>query len=163
MKLISEKTYHVLFDIGIVLKAIITALEMIFGVLFYILTTAQLNGMLAFVIGGEINEQPRDFLWNYFIQGFQRFIGPEQYFWAFILISHGIVKIAALVAIYYKKLWAYPFAAAIFAALAAYQIYSYFFIPSLLLLLVTIFDFVLIGLILHEWKHKRRIARAVAA
>ena len=158
MKFITEKTYHLLFDIGVILKAILTAIEIVFGILFYMLSTAQLNGMLLFFIGGEYNEQPRDFIWSYFIRAFQNLIGPAQYFWAFILVSHGIVKIAALVAIYYKKLWAYPLSAAIFGALAVYQIYSYFYIPSLLLIIVTIFDVVLIGLILHEWEHRRRLA-----
>jgi uncharacterized membrane protein len=59
---------------------------------------------------------------------------------------------------YYNKLWSYPVAAAIFAGLAIYQIYTYAFIHSVLIVLVTIFDFILIGLILHEWRRRQRLA-----
>ncbi len=158
MPALTEKRYHLLFDIGMWIKAVLTVIELIGGVLLYVMSAASLNGLLAFFIGGEMNEQPRDLLWGLFIQGYQSFLGPAQSFWAFILVSHSIAKIAALIAIYYGKLWAYPAAAAVFGALAFYQIYSYVYFHSLLIILLTVFDVILIGLILHEWLAKRKSA-----
>jgi len=158
-KLLAEKTYHDFFEIGIILKGVITAGEIVLGLLFYFVSTQTLNSMFFFFLGGETAEQPRDFVWSYVIQQFQGLIGPNQSFWAFILLSHGIVKIFLVWGLLKHKLWAYPASAAVFALFVIYQVYSLFFIPSLLLGVLTVFDIVLIILILHEYRHKRRLAR----
>jgi uncharacterized membrane protein len=159
-KLISEKTYHFLFEISVIIKAAITAVEIVLGILFYSASTQTINALILFIFGSEATEQPRDFLWNYLIQTFQGLIGPNQSFWAFIFLFHGIVKLFLTVALLKHKLWAYPASAAVFTLFVVYQAYSLFYIHSLFLLLFTIFDVLLIVLILHEYQHKRRIIAA---
>ena len=152
----SEKTYHLLFEAGVIIKGIITATEVVLGILFYSASTQTINTLLLFIFGSEAKEQPRDFLWNYLIQTFQGLIGPNQSFWAFIFLFHGLVKIFLVGALLKNKSWAYPVSAAIFSLFVVYQGYSLFYIHSLFLLLFTIFDVLLIVLILHEYRHKRR-------
>ena len=116
--------------------------------------------MLLFFLGGELGEQPRDFLWGYIAQEFQGLTGNAQPFWAFIFLSHGLVKMVLLLGLFKNRLWAYPASAAVFGLFAIYQTYSYIYFPSLFLALLTVFDIVLIGLILHEYKHKRKLRNA---
>lgn len=155
-----EKTYHALFEWGVILKGLITLGELGLGLLFYFASTQTLNNVFYFFMGGESSEQPRDLVWSYIIQQFQGVVGPNQSFWAFILLSHGIVKIFLVYGLLKHKLWAYPSSAAIFGLFVIYQIYSMFFIPSLLLAALTVFDIILIILILHEYRHKKRLRTA---
>jgi len=159
-KLLAERTYHDFFEIGVILKGVITVVELAVGLLFYCASTQTLNNIFYFFMGGEAAEQPRDFVWSYVIQQFQGIVGPNQSFWAFILVSHGIVKIFMVWGLLKHKLWAYPASAAVFALFVLYQIYSLFFIPSLILGVLTVFDIVLIILILHEYRHKKRLKNA---
>ena len=81
-----------------------------------------------------------------------------------LFIAHGATKLALSAALLKDKLWAYPAAAVVFTLFVAYEIYSLTQRPSLFLGLVTFFDVVVVGLILHEYRFaKRRLAPQPAA
>ena len=75
---------------------------------------------------------------------------------AMAMVSPNVVKPHARI----SRGRAYPSSAAIFGLFVIYQIYSMFFIPSLLLAALTVFDIILIILILHEYRHKKRLRTA---
>jgi uncharacterized membrane protein len=155
-KKIPEKEYHLFFRVGLFIKTLITAGEIILGVVFYVVSADTLRGIFYSILGGEASEQPRDFIWGYVIKGFEGLVGVNQSFWAFIFLFHGIAKIFFVWALYKNKLWAYPGSAAVFGLFALYQIYTMIYLPSLLLALITVFDIILIGLIMHEYRHHKR-------
>lgn len=156
MKFLSEKNYRFFFDISVLIKAVVSVGEIALGIVFYAVSTETVNKIIFFVIGAETAEQPRDLLWNYLLHGFQGLTPETQSFWAFILLSHGVVKIFLVYGLLNNKLWAYPSSAVVFALFAIYQAYSMFFFPSFFLGLLTVFDVVLVFLILHEYRYKRR-------
>jgi len=160
-----EKTYHSLFEIGILLKALISALELIAGLTFAFISYDSLRQMAFTVFGGELMESPRDFVWDYLARAAHSFSGTPQAVWAFIFLSHGIVKILLITALWKDKLWAYPASAVVFTLFVVYQLYQLTFTPSIFLWLITILDIAVIALILHEYKHKRhgRIAASSPA
>ncbi len=151
-----EKTYHRLFEWGVWIKTIIAIGETVIGVLLYALSTATLNALLYHLLGGEVTEMPRDTLIALLLRGFGGITGTAQSFWAFIFLTHGVVKLALLVGLIKNKLWAYPASAIVFSLLAIYQIYTLATgSPDILLELITALDVVVIILILHEYKHRR--------
>ena len=96
MKPISKKTYHSLFLAGIIAKALISLGEIISGLAFAFLSYDTLYRIIFAFFGGELMENPRDFIWGYIARGFQDFGNTPQSVWAFIFLSHGIVKIFLL-------------------------------------------------------------------
>ena len=150
-----EHLFHDFFEGGIILKLIIAIGEAILGILFYFVSTPTLNNIFFFLIGQEGVEQPRNLLWGYIVHGYQGLVGPNQPFWAFLFLSHGLVKIVLAWALLKNKLWAYPAAAAVFSFFAIYQIYILLSQPTVFLTLFTLFDIVVIALILHEYRHKK--------
>lgn len=135
--LIRERTYHLFFEIGVIIKAAIAVAETLAGIFLLAANPATVNGAILRLIGGG-------------------FLTPErQSFWAFIALSHGIVKLALVAGLLKHKLWSYPASAAVFTLLVAYQIYDLIFSASVLLALVTVFDIVVILLILHEYRRRR--------
>lgn len=156
MQFLSEKNYHRLFRWGVVGKAIVSIGEIIAGAAFAFLSYDTLQQIAFSIFGGELRESPRDVFWNYFASEAHRFAATPQSVWAFIFLSHGIVKMFLVAGLWRNKLWAYPASAIIFAGFVIYQFYQLTYTPSIALWAITIFDIVLIGLILHEYRSQRR-------
>ena len=156
MKFISEKLYHKLFDWGVILKALMSVGEIILGALLSFFSYETLQRAIYFFTGDEFAETPRDVFWDYVARGFHNFTAAPESFWAFLFISHGIVKLFLAWGLWKEKLWAFPSSAAVFTLFVIYQFYQLTYLNSALLWLITVFDIVLIVLILHEYQHRKR-------
>jgi uncharacterized membrane protein len=78
-------------------------------------------------------------------------VGTET-FYAFYLLSHGLVNVALVIGLLRGRLWAYPVSLAVLVAFIAYQGYRYSYTHSIGLMVLTAFDIVIIWLIWHEWR-----------
>lgn len=152
-----EKNVHTVFVVSVLLKAINGILEIIGGTLLFF-TGAVTNG-IAYLTRGELIEDPHDF----FARAVQHYLPylsqHSQFFAAFYLLSHGVIKIVLSVSLLRRKQRAYPLAIVIFFLFILYQIYRYTYTHSLFLILVTLFDLLVIWLTLLEYKHLRNILR----
>ena len=72
------------------------------------------------------------------------------------LLSHGIVKLGLIIALWKEKRWAYPLAIVVFGGFIVYQIYKYAIQPSLVLLVLTDLDMAVIILTWLEWRHRKK-------
>jgi uncharacterized membrane protein len=80
----------------------------------------------------------------------------EQHFYAFYLLSHGLVKLVLVFGLLRERLWAYPASFAVFGAFIAYQLYRYSFTHEIALILLSIFDLFVIALAVHEYRLLRK-------
>jgi uncharacterized membrane protein len=80
----------------------------------------------------------------------------EQHFYAFYLLSHGLVKSVVVFGLLREKLWAYPASFAVFGAFIAYQLYRYSYTQDVGLILLSIFDLFVIYLAVHEYRLLRK-------
>ena len=158
MAVLSEKNYHRLFTWGVWAKTAIAIGETVLGFLLYAVSTETITAVIYRYLGGELQEVPRDRIWDILLRGLEGLSGGGQPFWAFILLSHGLVKLFLLGGLIKNKLWAYPASAAVFTLLALYQLYTLLQGPDLLLELITILDIIVIALIAHEWRRKKKIS-----
>ena len=71
---------------------------------------------------------------------------------ALYLLSHGIVKLFAVVALLKNKLWGYPLSIVVFGGFVLYQIYRFTLTGAIGLIALTIFDLVVIWLIWLEYR-----------
>jgi uncharacterized membrane protein len=162
MKPVPEKTYRTFFRWGIVVKLVMSAGEILLGFAFALLSYETLKGIVLPLFGDEFSESPRDLIWAYVAQEFQKFQATPQSIWALIFISHGIVNLFLLIGLWRNKLWVYPVAAIVFAFFMVYQFYQLTFTPSLILWIVTIIDIAVIGLVIHEYRYRKSHARTAA-
>lgn len=156
MRLFRERNLHEFFEIGVVLKAIDSSVELITGSLLLLLSPAAVQSAITAITGDELTEVPRDFLWKIVVQTFQGFAAYPQTFWAILLLAHGIVKMFLVIGLLKNKIWAFPAAAAVFTLFAATELVQIAIRPSIFLGLVAAFDIALIALILHEYKHRKK-------
>lgn len=156
MKLLPEKNFHELFRIGMLVKAADGFIEICGGLFIYFVNYRALNSLLFSTFRSEITETPRDAFWEYIINQWHSLALSGHLFWGLLFMAHGTAKLILSVAILKNKLWAYPTAVIVFTIFVGYEIYSLTVRPSLFLWLVTILDALVIGLILHEYRHLKK-------
>ena len=88
-----------------------------------------------------------------FAEGFS---AQTHHFYAFYLLSHGLVKGALVIGLLRQKLWAYPASFVVFGAFIAYQLYRYSYTHEFSLILLSLLDLFVIALAIHEYRLLRR-------
>lgn len=156
MKRLPEKDYHELFRIGILVKAADGFIEACAGAYFYFFGYSTINGVLFSVFHEEIVESPRDAFWQFMINEWRTISLSSSSFWGLLFVIHGATKLLLSAALLKNKLWAYPTAAIVLTLFVGFEIYSLANRPSLFLWLITIFDAVVVLLILHEYRHIKK-------
>ncbi len=151
----SKDIVHISFEIGLLLKGLHGLMEIAGGVLMFFLTPSRLNELVHIVTKHELLEDPRDLVANFLLNIISHFSFSTQHFAEFYLMSHGIIKCILILLLLRKKLWAYPLSIVTLILFITYQIYRYTFTQSVLLLLLTVFDIVMIGLTFLEYKRLR--------
>jgi uncharacterized membrane protein len=76
----------------------------------------------------------------------------SQHFYAFYLLSHGLVKVALVIGLLRNKLWAYPASLVVLSLFIVYQVYRYSYTHSMGLIVLTVFDVFVMFLIWHEYR-----------
>ncbi len=141
-----------IFEGGIILKGIDGLLEFFGGLLLFFVTPEQLHSFIAFVTQKELLEDPHDVIANLLVHATQGFGNGSRTFAIIYLWIHAAIKIIAVVGILKNQLWAYPFSLITLGILTLYQFYSIFFVhASVGMILLTIFDVLILGLIWREY------------
>jgi len=150
----AEKLIHKIFLIGILLKAFDGFLELCAGIA--VLLTGKLALLTSLLIKRELVEDPSDFLATHLVHILPTILTHTGWFVAFYLLSHGVIKILLAIGLMLNKLWVYPTAIAIFILFIVYQVYAYIFSPSILLVVLTVLDAIIIWLTWHEYNYTRK-------
>ena len=151
-----EKTIHQIFDISVTLKGLHALLEIASGVILYLVSTATLVQLVDGLTRTELIEDPNDFLARHVIKFAEGLSHATHHFYAFYLLSHGLVKAILVVGLLREKLWAYPASFVVFGSFIAYQLYRYSYTHEVSLILLTLLDLFVIGLAIHEYRLLKR-------
>ena len=145
------------FEIGIILKGLDGALEVVGGVLLLLVSPQTINNIALSLTRGELSEDPHDFIATHILNTAHGLTGQGLVFGALYLLSHGLVKIVLVVAVLKNKLWAYPAIIVFLLIFIFYQIYRVVLDHSIGLTALTIFDCVIVWLTWREYQmHKPR-------
>ncbi|MDE2399673.1 MAG: DUF2127 domain-containing protein [Patescibacteria group bacterium] len=152
-KVLSEqKIEHELFDIGILLKGIHALIEIIGGAFTFLISPHFVLRIVTKITQGELFEDPNDFLTRYFVDFAHSISVGTKQFIAFYLLSHGITNLILVIGLFKKKIWAYHASFVVLTLFALYQIYRYIYHPSIWMIILTIFDFIVLWLIWREYE-----------
>jgi uncharacterized membrane protein len=134
-----EKRIHQVFVISVAAKGLHALLEIAGGLTLYLLGADTIARWI----------RPHEWTARHFPLS-------ELHFYAFYLLSHGLVKAIVVVGLLKQKLWAYPASFAVFGLFIAYQLYRYSFTHDFGLILLSIFDLFVIALAAHEYRLLRK-------
>lgn len=147
-----EKIEHRLFNIDIFLKGTHALIEIIGGVLTFLISPDFILRFVTKITQGELLEDPNDFFTRYLINFAQNFsIGTKQ-FVALYLLFHGIVNLVIVIGLFKRKKWAYHISFVALTLFVFYQIYRYAYHPGVSMIILTIFDLITIWLIWREYR-----------
>jgi uncharacterized membrane protein len=147
---------HVAFEIGVILKGLNGLLELIGGTLLLVFPPTSLQRFVVSLTQNELSRDPNDFVATHLRSAAEHLSVGQQTFAAIYLLSHGVIKAVLVYALIKDKLWAFPWAIAIFAAFGVYQMYRYVYEPSGWLIALTVLDVIVILLTWAEWQRVKR-------
>ena len=153
---IQEKRIHEIFQVSILLKGAHALIECAGGLILALTSTQAIVALVNRYTQDELVQDPHDFIASHLLAWAQTFSVQTQHFYAFYLLSHGVVKVALVIGLLREKLWAYPASLVVMTLFIAYQLYRFTFTHSLGLIALTLFDLVVIALIWHEYQLIRR-------
>jgi uncharacterized membrane protein len=144
------------FEVGIILKGLDGALELIGGFLLLIVSPETINRITSALTQHELSEDPHDVIATHVLRISHGLTGASVEFAAAYLLLHGIVKVALVLALLRNKLWAYPWMIAFLVAFIVYQLYRLALDVTVGLTVLTVFDAVIVWLTWREYQKQRR-------
>ena len=151
-----ERRIHQVFAVSVSLKGLHALFEIVSGIALYFTSTATILGWIDRYTTDALGENPNDWIATHLMKFGQTFSVAQHDFFAFYLLSHGIVKIVLVYGLLKEKLWAYPASFVVFSAFIAYQLYRYSFTHDLGLVLLSVLDAFVIALAWHEYRLLRK-------
>ncbi len=149
-------TYDRLFKIGLWLKAIDGAFELIGGVLLLIIRPHQINYTIRFFTVHDFSRDPDDAVTSHLIKLAHQFDERTIILVATYLIVDALIKLVLIYEVLHHRYWAYLMLIVVLSALIVYQVYRISYSHSVLLTLLTIFDALIVYLTLKEYQRHRR-------
>lgn len=80
------------------------------------------------------------------------FAAHKHGFWLLYLFAHGLLNLSVVVALLAKKTWAHPASMVVLTGFVAYQMDRFRFSHAPSLLVLSLFDVIVIGLVWREWQ-----------
>ena len=137
-----QQRLHQLFILSVVLKGLHAAIELAGGIALYLFST---NVILAW-----LGEAGRSSDWiARFAHGFSP---PEHEFYAFYLVSHGIINGTIVAGLLLGKRWSYHATFVVLTLFIAYQLYRYSYTHDIGLIAITIIDLIVMTLAWNEYR-----------
>ena len=152
----NERRIHQIFEVSVLLKGAHALVECIGGLVLTFVSTSTLTSLVNALTQDELIEDPNDFVAVHLLSLAQNFAVGTQHFYAFYLLSHGVIKAFLVVGLLRNKLWAYPASLVALGLFIVYQLYRFSYTHGAGLIVLTVFDLFVIWLIWHEYRLVRR-------
>jgi uncharacterized membrane protein len=148
----NEHRIHQIFEISVLLKGAHALIECIGGLVLAFVSTSAITSLVHALTQDELIEDPNDFVATHLLSLAQNFTVSTQYFYAFYLLSHGLIKVFLVIGLLRNKLWAYPVSLVVLGLFIVYQLYRFSYTHGFGLIVLTVFDVMVTGLIWHEYR-----------
>jgi len=130
--------------------------EIVIGIALFFLPPERMNALISWISAGELNEDPTDWLMNQLVLFGQSFSVGTQYFAIIYFLSHGIVNLVVVLLLWKKLYGAYPVSIVALCGFIVYQVIEFFAGQSVLMLLLTALDVIIIVLTVLEYKDMQK-------
>lgn len=142
---------HIVFWTGILLKTADAVLEVVGGIALLFISAQTINNVVHGLVQPELAEDPGDLLARYILKLMGHVSPTSKMFAVVYLLVHGAVKLVIVGTIWLRQLWGYPLAGAVFSAFAVYQMVRFAYTYSIMMILLTVLDVIIIALLWPEY------------
>lgn len=144
-----ERQIHRIFRVSVVLKGLHALLECAGGIAIGLIGTDTVSRVVEALTQDELIENPKDFLATHLLAWAQGFSVETKHFYAFYLLSRGLVKLFLVAGLLRNGLWAYPASLVVMGLFIVYQLYRFSYTHGWGLIVLSVFDIVVIW---HEYR-----------
>ncbi|WP_230978794.1 DUF2127 domain-containing protein [Ollibium composti] len=139
------------------LKGLHALLECAGGIAIGLIGTDTVSKVVETLTQEELIEDPKDFLAPHLLAWAQGFSVETKHFYAFYLLSYGLVKLFLVAGLLRNRLWAFPASLVVMGLFIVYQFYRFSYTHGWGLIVLSVFDIVVIWLIWHEYRVVRHL------
>ena len=144
-----EHVVHEFFLVSVILKGLISLAEVAVGIAIFLIPPQTIISLTLTLL----NYVPIAPVQAKLIAEISRYTSSTALFVSLYLLSRGVVKTALIWGLLKGKLLAYPLSLIVLLLLVSYQIYQLVSSPfSLIVFLITVFDFIVMYFIYREWR-----------
>ncbi|WP_377832212.1 DUF2127 domain-containing protein [Acidimangrovimonas pyrenivorans] len=151
---------HGSFLFGLGMQALIGTSQLLAAIVLQIAWRTDELTELANWTGNALKTQTPDPIAASLLRQIHDFSLHPQTFWSVYLIGHGLLNLSVVAALLTKKPWAHPVSMLVLAGFIAYQLDRYWLTHAPVLILLSVFDFVVILLVWNEHRQQRLAAKA---
>jgi uncharacterized membrane protein len=155
----SKSILHQSFEVGISLKGVGALFEMAGGLLLWFVKPSQMNEIVRRLGESFLADAPHHPFATHVLNASQRMADNGTTFASLYLLSHGVVKLALVICLWFNKIWAYPLTIVVFTAFMVYQVGRFTHTHSWTLIWLTIFDAVIVYLTWKEYQEQTAAQR----
>ena len=134
------------------LKGAHALIECLGGLLLFFVSTQAITGLVKALTQNELNEDPGDLVVTTLRDLAGNLSVSTERFYAWYLLSHGVIKLLLVIGLLRNQLWAYPASLVALVLFMAYQLYRFSFTHGIGLIVLTVFDLAVVVLIWHEYR-----------
>lgn len=157
----SRETRHVLhelFEISVLLKGAYGIVEIILGTVILFFNRHFVTRFLLYFVQGELNENPRNWIANQVLHLSNGITPSSELFMGMYFLSYGVIKIILVTGLLMNRAWAYPSSIVFMTGFMFYEVYRVFHTHSPVLMFLIVFDIIVIALVWHEYRVRRKRA-----
>src|SRR5258708_29812899 len=118
----NERRIRQVFEISVLQKGAHALIECIGGLVLAFISTSAIANLVNALTQEELIEDPNDFVAAHLLDLAHNFSVGTQHFYAFYLLSHGVVKVFLVVGLLRNKVWAYPVSLVVLGLFIVYQL-----------------------------------------
>jgi uncharacterized membrane protein len=155
----NEHQIRQIFVVSVLLKGAHAVIECVGGAALGLISTTTIVNLVNILTQEELVEDQDDFIARHLLAWAQGLSVATKNFYAFYLLSHGVVKLLLVVGLLRGKLWSYRMSLVVFGLFVVYQLYRYSYTHGAGLIVLSVFDIVVMGLIWHEYRLVRKHSR----
>jgi len=153
----NEHRIHQIFLGSVLLQGAHAVIECAGGIVLALVSTSKIVDIVNTLTQEELIEDQNDFVATHLLVWAQNFSIGTKNFYAFYLLSHGVVKLLLVIGLLRNKLWSYPASLVVLGLFIVYQVYRFSYTHGIGLIVLTVFDVLVMGLIWHEYRLVRRL------
>jgi uncharacterized membrane protein len=150
---------HRLFAVALLLKGFNGLVELAGGVLALFVPLQRVNQLVLWLTASELENHPNDSVAVALAHAAEKLSMGAKLYASFYLLAHGLVKLFLVYSLWRERIWAFPVALSLMAALVCYSIYRFTHTHAIGLLLFAAIDLFIMSVIGREYLMRRAVER----
>jgi uncharacterized membrane protein len=151
---LSQNIWYFGFHTAVFVKGLDGILEIVGGVFFLCINQSSLNHIVRVLTQHELADHAKDSIANALGRMLINLSLGTKIFVGMYLLIHGAIKVLIVAGLLLNKRWSYPISIAFLIVFIAYQVYRLSVHYSIVLLILTLYDCLLVVFIWHEYRHR---------